>query len=237
MVSTRGQRAKEESEMALATQLSLAEQLLYELDAAVLFQQGDSQQDFRNISPKDGSQGDVSQPIASQQDISAEAGVESNGNQPTSGSIIVEHPDDKSLLSVKDVQGIIKVEAREDSSVKTENTDAKLSNDVAIRLKNATSSAFKIGEDREPPSWSSLPISDAAGHTLISTPSEKEHSRVYSLRSRAGESGKIALTNVQGPSATVDMVESRNASEADDATSANKKERVDGTNVKDDDDY
>ena len=249
MVSTRGQRAKEESETALATQLSLAEQLLHELEAAVLFQQGDSRQDVsqrddsqqgvsqQDISLKDGSQEDVSQPIVSQQDISAEARVEPNGNKPASESIIVEHPDDKSLLSVKDVQGIIKAEARERSSVKTENTDAKLSNDLAIRLKSATSSIFKIGEDREPPSLSSLPVSDAAGHTLISTSSENKYSRVYSLRSRAGESGKIVLTNVQGSNATVDIVESRDASETDDATSANEKERFDGTNVKDDDDY
>jgi len=239
MVFTRGQRAKEESETALATQLSLAEQLLHELEVAVLFQQGDSRHDVsqQDISPKDGSQEDVSQPIVSQQDIFAEARVESSGNKPASKSIVVEHPDDKSLLSVKDVQGIIKAGAREGSSVNTENTDAKLSNDLAIRLKNATSSVFKIGEDREPPSLSSLLISDATGHTLISTSSEKERSRVYSLRSRAGGSGKIALTNVQGPSATVDIVESRNASEADDATSADEKERFDGTNVKDDDDY
>src|SRR5277367_98932 len=249
MVSTRGQRAKEESETALATQLSLAEQLLHELEAAVLFQQGDSRQDVsqrddsqqgvsqQDISLKDGSQEDVSKPIVSQQDISAEARVEPNGNKPASESIIVEHPDDKSLLSVKDVQGIIKAEARERSSVKTENTDAKLSNDLAIRLKSATSSIFKIGEDREPPSLSSLPVSDAAGHTLISTSSENKYSRVYSLRSRAGESGKITLTNVQGSNATVDIVESRDASEPDEATSADEKERFDGTNVKDDDDY
>ena len=229
MVSTRGQRAKEESETALATQLSLAGQLLHELEAAVLFQQ--------DISLKDGSQEGVSQPIVSQQDVSAEARVEPNGNEPTSESIVVEHPDDKSLLSVKDVQGIIKAEAREGSSVKTENMDAKLSNDLAIRLKSATSSVFKIGEDREPPSLSSLPISDATGHTLISTSSEKDYSRVYSLRSRAGESGKIALTNVQGSMATAGIVENRDASETDDATSANEKERFDGTNVKDDDDY
>jgi hypothetical protein len=252
MVSTRSQRAKEESETALATQLSLAEQLLHELEAAVLFQQGDSRQGVpkrdgsqQDISLKGGSQEDVSQPIVSQQDISVEARVEPDGNEPASESIIVEHPDDKSLLSVKDVQGIIKAEAREDSSVKTENTDARLFGDLAIRLKSATS-VFKIGEDREPPNLSSLPVSDAAGHTLISTSSEKEYTRAYSLRSRAGENGKIALTNVQESNGTVDIVESRDASETDDATSANEKERFDGltdtakfdgTNVKDDDDY
>jgi hypothetical protein len=239
MVSTRGQRAKEESETALATQLSLAEQLLHELEAAVLFQQGDSRQDVsqQDICIKDGSQEDVFQPIASQRDISAEVRVEPDGNEPASESIIVEHSDDKSLLSVKDVQGIIKAEAREGCSVKTENTDDKLSNDLAIRLKGATSSVFNTGEDRKPPSLSSLPISDTAGHTLISTSAEKKYSRVYSLRSRAGESGKIALTDVQESNATVDIVESRDASETDDATSANEKERFDGTNVKDDDDY
>ena len=244
MVSTRGQRAKEESETALATQLSLAEQPPHELEAAVLFQQGDSQQDVsqqdvsqQDISLKDGSREDVFQPIASQQDISAEAWVEPNGNESASESTIVEHPDDKSLLSVKDVQGIIKAEAGEGSNVKTENTDAKLSNDLAIRLKSAASSVFKIGEDREPPDLGSLPVSDAAEHTLISTSSEKKFSRVYSLRSLAGGSGKIALTNVQGSNARVDIVESRDASETDDATSVDEKERLDGTNVKDDDDY
>jgi hypothetical protein len=233
MVSTRGQKAKEKSETALATQLSLAEQLLHELEAAVLFQQGDSQQD---VSLKDGFQ----------QDISAEARVEPDGKELASGSIIVEHPDDRSLLSVKDVQSITKAEAREGSSVKTGNMDAKLFNDLAMRPKSATSSVFKIGEDREPPSSSNLPVSDAAGHTLVSTSSGKKYSRVYSLRSRADESGKIALTNVQGSNATVDIVESRDASETDDATSADEKERFDGltdiakfdcTNVEGDDDY
>jgi hypothetical protein len=254
MVSTRGQRAKEESETALATQLSLAEQPPHELEAAVLFQQGDSRQDVsqrdvsqqdvsqqdvsqQDVSLKDGSQEDVSQSIVFQQDISAEARVEPNGNEPASESTIVEHPDDKSLLLVKDVQGIIKAEAREDSSVKTENTDAKLSSDLAIQLKSVASSVFKISEDRGPPNLSSLPVSEAAGHTLISTSSEKKYSRVYSLRSLAGGSGKIALTNVQGSNARVDIVESRDASEADDATGVDEKEQFDGTNVKDDDDY
>jgi hypothetical protein len=198
MVSTRGQRAKEDNETALATQLSLAEQqqqvsvseqLQHELESAILSQQGDSRQDV--------SQQDVSQPIVSQQDISAEARVESDGNEPTSDSIIVEHPDDKSLLSVKHVQGIIKAEAREGSIVKPENTDAKLFNDLAIRLKSATSSVVKIDEDREPASLSSLPVSDAAGRNLISTSSEKRYSRVYSLRSRADEKERFdGLTGI-----------------------------------------
>ena len=102
MVSTRGQRAKEENETALATQLFLAEQLQqasvskqlqHELNEAILSQQGDSQHD---TSLKDGSQEDVSQPIASRQDISAEVRVEPDGNEPASDSIIVEHLDDKS---------------------------------------------------------------------------------------------------------------------------------------------
>lgn len=252
MVSTRGQRAKEENETALATQLSLAEQLQqasvseqlqHELEEAVLSEQGDSQHD---PSLKDGSQEDVSRPITSPQDTSAEARVNSTRNEPASGSIIVEHPDDKSLLSVKDVQRIAKAEPREGNSIKAANTDAKLFNDLAIRLKSATSSAVKIDEHREAANLSSLLVSDAAGHTLISIPSEKKYSRVYSLRSRVGETGRIALTNVEESNATADTAGSRDASEIDDDASADEKERVDGlidraksvgTNVKDDDDY
>jgi hypothetical protein len=252
MVSTRGQKAKEENETALATQLSLAEQLQQAsvserlrrgLEEAILPQQGGSQHD---TSLKDGSQEDVPQPIASRQDISAEARVEPDGNEPASDSIIVEHPDDKSLLSVKDVQHIAKAEPREGNSIKTANTDAKLFNGLAIRLKTATSSAVKIDEHREAANLSSLLVSDAAGHTLISIPSEKKYSRVYSLRSRIGESGRMALTDVEESNATADTAGSRDASEIDDDASADEKERVDGltdraksvgTNVKDDDDY
>jgi hypothetical protein len=242
MVSTRGQRAKEENETELATQLSLAEQLQHNLKGAILSQQGDSQCD---AFLKGGSQEDVSQPIASRQDISAKARVEPDGNEPASDSIIVEHPDDKILPSVRDGQGIVKAKPGEGNSIKTENTDAKLFDDLATLPKSATY-AVKIDEDREAANLGNLPVSDTTGHTLISTSSKKKYSRAYSPRSRVGETGRKTLTNVEEPNATADTADSRGESEIDDDTSVDKKERVDGltdiarsvgTSVKDDDEH
>ena len=197
MVHTRSQKTKEDSDTDLAKQRSLAEQLQQNSVSKQL------QHEFEEAP--------ISQPDVSQQDSSLQGTL--NGahtrlydNKSASDSAIVEDPNDGSFPSIKDVQDIAEAEAKASISVKTEIGDSEPVNDLSAPVGDTI---VEAGEESKSPRLTSRPIPNEGDHAFSTPASEVEHSPRYSLRGRAGETGKAALIKIEESTATLGTADSQ----------------------------